>query len=132
MAIFTPEYFALTAGDELDVSQNMPRIFGYYAGNTEMTGPNGMFPFASPTPGQSYSNFFGLRTDGSGAALTADEKKLPSAADQFNRGGAIMVYGPHQTFAGGGYNKIYIVYLYITSLPKKDTAYTVFWSYIEP
>ena len=114
MAIFTPEYLALTAGDELDVSQNMPRIFGYYAGNTEMTGPNGMFPGGpGPVPGQSYSDFFGLRTDGSGAPLTADEKKLPSAADQFNRGSAIMVYGPHQTFVGAGFNKIYIVYCHM-------------------
>ena len=131
MAIFTPEYFALTAGDELDVSQNIPRVFGYYAGNTEMTGANAMFPGASPTPGQSYSNFFGLRTDGSGAPLTEDEKKLPSAAPQFNRGSVIMVYGPSQILFPANYKK-FIVYLYITSLPGKDTAYTVLWSYIQP
>ena len=131
MAIFTPEYFALTAGDELDVSQNIPRVFGYYAGNIAMAD---MFPGGlPPAPGYSAVGFFGLRTDGSGPPLTDAQKKLPSAADQFNRGSAIMVYGPHQTFPAGSadFNKKYIVYLYITSLPKKDTAYSVFWSYIQ-
>ncbi len=133
MAIFTPEYFALTAGDELDVSQNIPRVFGYYAGNIEMKGGSGsMFPGVSdPVPGQSYTGFFGLRTDGSGAPLTEDEKKLPSAAPQFNRGSVIMVYGPNQLLVPPNQKK-WIVYLYITSLPNKDTAYTVLWSYIQP
>lgn len=137
MAIFTPEYFALTAGGELDVTQNIPRIFGYYAGNIEMTGPAAsqtIFPGAIPNAGQSYTNFFGLRTDGSGVPLTDAQKKLPSAAPQLNRGSVIMVFGPTQSFvaADPGYQKYYIVYLYVTSLPFKDTAYTVLWSDIQP
>jgi len=133
MATFKPEYFALTAGDELDVSQNIPRIFGYYAGNIEMKGGLGsMFPGASnPVPGQSYTNFFGLRTDGSGAPLSNLESKLPSAAPLLTRGSVIMVYGPNQTFFPPDKKK-FIVYLYVTSLPNKDTAYTVLWSYIAP
>jgi len=126
---FNPKNFALTAGDELDVAQYMPRVFGYYADQDAMAQ---IFP-GGTNPGDTNQNFFGLRTDGSGAPLTEAEKKLPSAAPQFNRGSAIMVYGKHQTYPAGSadYDKIFIVYLYVTSLPKKDTTYTVAWSYIE-
>ena len=131
MAIFTPEYFALTAGDELDVTSNLPRVFGYYAGNIAM---NEIFPLGPPVVGYSSAGFFGLRTDGSGPPLSEAQKKLPSAAPQLNRGSAIMVYGPHQTLPEGspGFLKIYIVYLAVTSAPNKVCAYEVVWSYIQP
>lgn len=127
---FNPKNFALIAGEAMDPASEIPRVFSYYAEDDYLAEIlNGPGPVLVPTG----TDFFGLRTDGSGTALTQEEKLLPSAANQLCKGCGIMIYGPNQTDSSGiGFGKYFILYLRVTSRYQKDTAYTRVLLYEQP
>lgn len=128
---YNPKNFVLIAGEAQDPEAQIPRVFSYYAEDDYvldiLNGP----PPVPPVPAG--SNFFGLRTNGSGSPLTQEEKLLPSAANQLCAGSGIMIYGPNQQGPGNpGFGKYYILYLRMTSLWGNDTSYAQVFYYAEP
>jgi len=129
MATYNPKHFALTGGAELAGDEGIPKLFGYYA---EVDTYDDIINSVGP-PAPFGSDFFGLRTNGSGVPLTPAQTQLPSVTDQLSAGSMIMIYGDHQTNTGAPTDeKYYILYVAVTSQPGFDTAYSQIYYYAEP